>query len=229
MKVINSARPSPAMVVAVLALVFAVVGSAVAASDSLSGKITKSKVKSIANKQITKAAPNLSVNKAKTADSAPPSGPAGNGLTGNYPNPAIAADAVKAANIADDAVGAAEIAANAVGTTEIANDAVTSAKIAANAVGSSEIADGSVGSAEVGTITEIDAVSASIPNGSFGSVTANCPAGQQVLSGGNDGFLSNGYFVVASRASGSSGWTVFLVNQTGGATTITAHAYCLTP
>ena len=49
-------RPSPAMVVAVFALVFAMVGSAVAGTDGLSEKITKSKVKKIAKKQANKVA-----------------------------------------------------------------------------------------------------------------------------------------------------------------------------
>ncbi len=65
-----SARPSPAIVLAVVALVFAMAGSAVAGTDGLSSKITKSKVKKIAKKQINKAAPNLSVAHADTADQA---------------------------------------------------------------------------------------------------------------------------------------------------------------
>ena len=65
-----STRPSPAMVVAVCALVFAMVGSAVAGTDGLSSKITKAKVKSIAKKQISKAEPGLSVANAATATKA---------------------------------------------------------------------------------------------------------------------------------------------------------------
>ena len=61
-------RPSPAMIVAMVALCFALVGTAVA-QDPV-GKITKAKVKSIAKKQINKAAPGLSVAKAVDADKA---------------------------------------------------------------------------------------------------------------------------------------------------------------
>jgi hypothetical protein len=50
----TSGRPSPAIVLAVLALVFAMVGSAVAGTDALSSKITKAKVKKVAKKQANK-------------------------------------------------------------------------------------------------------------------------------------------------------------------------------
>ena len=54
MKVSVTKRPSPAIIVAVVALAFAMVGTAVAGTDGLSAKLTKSKVKSIAKKQADK-------------------------------------------------------------------------------------------------------------------------------------------------------------------------------
>ena len=70
-------RPSPAIVVAVLALVAAVAGTAIAADPvATSSKLTKKKVKKtakkVANKQITKRAPGLSVANAATLDGHPP-------------------------------------------------------------------------------------------------------------------------------------------------------------
>ena len=60
-------RPSPAMIVAVVALSFAIVGTAIAGPDALTSAITKSKVKKIAKKQIKKLAPGLSVANAENA------------------------------------------------------------------------------------------------------------------------------------------------------------------
>jgi hypothetical protein len=67
---LRKGRPSPALVVAILALVAALAGTAVAGPGASSSAITKSKVKKIANKQITKRAPGLSVAHADTADNA---------------------------------------------------------------------------------------------------------------------------------------------------------------
>jgi hypothetical protein len=58
-------RPSPAMVIAMVALIAALGGTAVGAKV-----LNKKKVKKIANNQITKRAPGLSVASAKSADTA---------------------------------------------------------------------------------------------------------------------------------------------------------------
>jgi hypothetical protein len=65
-------QPSPAMIVAVLALVAALAGTAVAdvATTAKLDKKEKKQVKKIAKKQINKLAPGLSVDHANTADSA---------------------------------------------------------------------------------------------------------------------------------------------------------------
>ena len=56
-------RPSPAMVVAIVALIAALGGTAIAG-----GALNKKKVKNISNNQITQRAPGLSVSSAKSAD-----------------------------------------------------------------------------------------------------------------------------------------------------------------
>ena len=68
MSVFTRTRPSPAVIVAFVALALALTGSvAGAGTNGLYAKVTKSSVKKIANKQINKAAPGLSVAKAKNA------------------------------------------------------------------------------------------------------------------------------------------------------------------
>ena len=67
-------RPSPAMVVAAVALSFALAGSAIAGTGALKQAITKSTVKKIAKKQANKVLnqreSSLNVNSAKTANTA---------------------------------------------------------------------------------------------------------------------------------------------------------------
>jgi len=69
-------RPSPAMLVAIAALIVALGGTAVAG-----GVLNKKKVKNISNNQITQRAPGLSVSHATTADSATNAGSATAGGT----------------------------------------------------------------------------------------------------------------------------------------------------
>jgi hypothetical protein len=67
MRAIRLKRPSPAMIVALIALVVAATGTAVATSSKLTGPEVRKVVK-IANKRITKRAPSLSVAHARSAD-----------------------------------------------------------------------------------------------------------------------------------------------------------------
>jgi hypothetical protein len=76
MRQLRHSRPNSALAVAILALVAAMAGTAVAGSDVQSSAVSKKEVKKVAKKQakkqINKLAPGLSVASAETANSANP-------------------------------------------------------------------------------------------------------------------------------------------------------------
>lgn len=175
-------RPSPAMVVATLALISSLAGGAYAAlvgpnsvnsksvvDGSLRGKDVKDR--SIGVSDIG----NNAVRSAQLQD-------------GSIAGLDIAADAISAIQIVADAIGAAEIAADAVGALEIATDAVTATEIANNAVDSIEIKANAVGSAKLSNnsverseLGDNAVGSAEIENGSVGAAELGAQPGGSLL------------------------------------------------
>lgn len=106
MRRISGRRPSPAMVIALVALVAAFAGESIAgvATKALSKKEkkqTRKLAKKQANKQINRRAPGLSVNHANTANSATSAGSATHANTANTANTATSADSASNANAVD--------------------------------------------------------------------------------------------------------------------------------
>ena len=133
-------------------------------------------------------------------------------------------ETIKSVDILNGTVRSADVMDGNLTSADIADGTITSLDVLDGSLLSADLAAGAVRASDLGTITQRSATSANIPAGGNGSVTASCLAGEQVLSGGNDGFFD--VFVVASRRSGN-GWAVFAHNNSGGNRTVTAHAYCL--
>lgn len=133
-------------------------------------------------------------------------------------------NAVNAQKIAPDSVGNEEIAENAVESIEVAPESLTAADLGDNSVGSSEIVADSVGSSELGAVT-VHTNAVKVAKGGAGSVSVDCGAGEQVLSGGGQ----PGHFgteMTSSRPQGN-GWLYQAQNNTGGEDTLTVFALCL--
>jgi hypothetical protein len=133
---------------------------------------------------------------------------------------------IRSIDIGTGKVKSSDILDGTVESVDVGDDSVTSDDLASGSVGELEIVDDAVTASALGTITTRSAASTPIAPGGNGAVTANCLAGEQVLSGGNDGFVD--LLVVASRKEGN-GWLVYAHNEGAASRVITAHAYCLAP
>ena len=226
---IRSFRPSPALLIACIALFAALSGSAIAAG------VAKNSVRSAQIVNGTVRTIDLrdgAVNSAKVADQA---------LTADDLGPdsvntdEIAENAVGSSEVAPDSLAAGDLAPNSVGTSEVADntltqndlgpDSVGASEITADAVGSSEIATDSVRSAELGPIVQRTSAPQAIAAGANGSVSVDCAPGEQVISGGGQP-ATFGVEMTSSRPQGN-GWLYQARNNTGAASNITAFVLCL--
>jgi hypothetical protein len=138
-------------------------------------------------------------------------------------------DSVQSSELATDAVGSGQVIDDSLGAVDLGPDSVGSSEIATNGVGKPEINSNTIGSEELLAINEV-VNSQPVPVGEKLTVTATCPAGQQILTGGfatDEGFAYGGYSIEFSRRS-PGGWQVRAYNQFASAGDLTAYAYCLT-
>jgi hypothetical protein len=199
-------RPSPALVIACLALFAALSGTALAAKATIgSNQIVNGSVRTVDLRD-------SAVNSAKVADTS---------ITAND----LGTDSVGSDEIAKDAVNSDEITENAVTSSKVADQSLTQNDLGPDSVGSSELQAGSVRASELGTIIQVSN-STPIAANTSGSVSVQCPAGTTVISGG--GQPDNFGVEMTSTLRSGNGWLYQAKNNNAAASKLTVFAYCLT-
>jgi hypothetical protein len=205
----RSFRPSPALVIACIALFAALTGSAIAAG------VGKNTVRS----------PQIVDGTIRTVDLRDNAVAAGKIAPDAVDTTEIAENGVESSDVAPETLTAGDLGDASVTSSEVADQSLTANDLGPNSVGSSELQTGSVRASELGAIIEVSN-KADIATGGNASVSVNCPAGTTVLSGGNT--ISNYRIALAGALRSGNGWTAHAHNYAATAETITVFAYCLT-
>jgi hypothetical protein len=205
----RSFRPSPALVIACVALFAALTGSALAAG------LAKNSVRS----------PQIVDGTIRTVDLRDNSVAAGKIAPNAVDSTEIAENGVESSDVAPDSLTAQDLAPDSVTSSEVADQSLTANDLGPNSVGSSELQAGSVRASELGPIIQVSN-STAISANSFNSVSVQCPEGTTVISGGAQP-QNFGVEMTSSLRSGN-GWLYQAKNNNGSASTLTVFAYCLT-
>lgn len=200
-------RISPATVISCVALFLALTGSALAVGKNTvrSAQIVDSTIRTLDLRDNSVAAGKIAPNAVDTTE--------------------IAENGVESSDVAPDSLAADDLAANSVASSEVADQSLTQNDLGPGSVGSSEIQTGAIRASELGPIVQVTN-SVTIKAGDNAVVTANCPAGTTVISGGG---LPGLYAVslVGSVRSGN-GWAAYAHSNSANDTSLVAYAYCLT-
>jgi hypothetical protein len=224
----RSFRPSPAMIIACLALVLALTGSAIAAG------VAKNSVRSaqIADGTVrTFDIHDGAVSSAKVTDDSLAATDLAPNAVGNseiadnsVSSPEVAADSLTAGDLGPSSVASSEVTDQSLTANDLGPESVGANEIATDAVGSIEISPSAVHASELAAITTVSNT-VTIEGGKNASVDAACPAGSVLISGGARG----GFYQVALSGSyrSGNGWHVDARSGAAGDTTLTAYANCL--
>jgi hypothetical protein len=202
-------RPSPALVISCMALFLALAGSAFAVG------VGKNTVRS----------PQIVDGTIRTVDLRDNAVAAGKIAPDAVDSTEIAENGVESSDVAPDTLTAGDLGAASVTSSEVADQSLTANDLGPNSVGSSEIQTGAIRSSELGPIIQVSN-STPVAAGANVSVTATCPAGTTVISGGAQ--PANFGVELTSTLRSGNGWLAQARNNTGGASDLTAFAYCLT-
>jgi hypothetical protein len=205
----RSFRPSPALVIACLALFAALTGSAFAAG------IGKNTVRS----------PQIVDGTIRTVDLRDNAVAAGKIAPNAVDTTEIAENGVESSDVAPESLTSADLGAASVTSSEVADQSLTANDLGPDSVGSSELQAGSVRASELGAIIQVSN-STPIAAGASGSVSVQCPDGTVVISGGAQ--PANFGVEMTSTLRSGNGWQYQAKNQNAAASTLTVFAYCLT-
>lgn len=210
-------RPSPAMIVSCVALFLALTGSALAVGKDTvrSAQIVDATIRTVDLRD-------EAVKSAKVADGTLTADDLGTDSVGTDE---IAENAVASPEVAPDSLTAADLGPASVASSEVADQSLNATDLGPSSAGSSEIQSGAIRASELGAIVQLTN-STPIKAGDNASVTATCPAGTTVISGGG---LSGLYSVaLVGTVRSGNGWAAYAHSNSANDTTITAYAYCLT-